>query len=66
VFVLAHRGWPNFNKIAEKHRPAAEAFVVWARRHAEASEALMSHPHGLAWAGEHLYAADWHMAHPNR
>jgi hypothetical protein len=66
VFVLSHRGWPVFDEIMEKHRPAAEAFMAWARRHPRAAEALMSHPRGLEWAGHHLYKDYWHLEHPNR
>jgi len=66
VFVLAHRGWPVFEEIMERHRPAAEGFVAWCRRHPQAAEALMSHPRGLEWAGRHLYAGLWHLEHPRR
>lgn len=66
VFVMEHRGWEYFDKIMEHHRPAAEAFLGWARRHGQAAEALMSHPGGLGWAGDHLYAADRRMDHPRR
>ncbi|HTN52548.1 MAG TPA: hypothetical protein VML50_09120 [Anaeromyxobacter sp.] len=66
VFVMERRGWPVFDQIMEQHRPAAEAFMAWCRRHPRAAEALVSHPRGLEWAGHHLYAADWHMEHPNR
>ena len=61
MFVATHRGWPVFDEIMERHRPAAETFMAWSRRHPQAAEALMNHPHGLEWAGHHLYAADWHM-----
>src|SRR4051812_39357173 len=47
VFVLEHKGWPVFDTIMEKHRPAAEAFMAWARRHKAAAETLMNHPKGL-------------------
>lgn len=60
-FVATHPGWQYFDKIAETHRPAADAFMAWSRRHPQAAEALMHHPGGLDWAGHHLYAADWHM-----
>lgn len=66
VFVLSHRGWPVFDQIMERHRPAAEAFVGWTRRHPRAAEALMSHPRGLEWAGHHLYRSDWQLEHPRR
>jgi hypothetical protein len=66
VFVVGHRNWEYFDKISESHRPAAEAFLAWARRHPEAAEDLVGHPGGLAWAGDHLYAAEWHMDHPHR
>ena len=66
VFVVEHRGWPVFDEIAERHRPAAEAFMGWARRHPRAAEALMTHSGWLEWAGHHLYADAWHLEHPNR
>lgn len=66
VFVLSHRGWPMFDEIMEKHRPAAEAFMGWARRHGPAAEALMTHPRGLEWAGHNLYQGSWHLEHPRR
>jgi hypothetical protein len=61
VFVRAHPGWPVFDVIMEKHRPAAEAFLAWVRRHPRAAEALMNHPRGLEWAGHHLYKEYWHL-----
>jgi hypothetical protein len=66
VFVLAHRGWPVFDQIMERHRPAAEAFMAWCRRHPRAAEALMNHPRGLEWAGHNLYKDYWHLEHPMR
>ena len=66
AFVLEHRGWPIFDEIALHHRPGAEAFLAWTRRHPRAAEALMNHPGGLEWAGKHLYADAWHLEHPNR
>lgn len=66
VFVLSHRGWPVFDQIMEHHRPAAEGFMAWCRRHPRAAEALMSHPRGLEWAGHHLYQEHWRMEHPRR
>jgi hypothetical protein len=61
VFVATHPGWPTFDQISMNHRPAADAFMVWCRRHPQAAEALMNHPHGLEWAGHHLYAGYWQM-----
>lgn len=66
VFVLSHRGWPAFDQIMERHRPAAQAFMAWSRRHPRAAEDLMRHPRGLEWAGHHLYQGDWHLEHPRR
>ena len=66
VFVMERRGWPIFDEIMERHRPAAEAFTGWCRRHPRAAEALMNHPRGLEWAGHHLYQDSWHMEHPMR
>lgn len=66
VFVLAHPKWEYFDAIMEHHRPAAESFVAWARKHAKAAEALMSHPKGLEWAGHHLYKEHWQMEHPRK
>ncbi len=60
-FTNTHRGWQYFDQIMESHRPAAEAFMGWCRRHGPAAETLMNHSGGLQWAGHHLYAADWHM-----
>jgi len=64
VFVLAHPGWERFDKIMEHHRPAAEAFIAWCRKHPKAAEALMNHPRGLEWAGNHLYKEHWDLEHP--
>lgn len=66
VFVLAHRGWPLFDRIAETHRPATQAFMAWCRRHPRAAETLVRHPRGLQWAGNHLYAEHWQLKHPMR
>ena len=65
-FVATHPGWPYFARIMESHRPAAEAFMAWCRRHPQAAEALMNHPGGLDWAGRHLYASSWHMDNPGQ
>jgi len=64
VFVMERRGWPVFDEIMERHRPAAEAFMAWCRRHPRAAEALMNHPRGLEWAGHHLYRDSWRLEHP--
>lgn len=61
AFVALHPGWPVFDEIQKNHRPAAEAFMAWARRHHAAAEALMAHSGGLQWAGNHLYKAFWDM-----
>ena len=61
AFIAHHPGWPVFATIMESHRPAAEAFIHWCRRHPRAAETLMNHPHGLEWAGHHLYASYWEM-----
>jgi hypothetical protein len=53
-FVNQHPGWQGFDVMTESHRPAANAFIAWCRRHPRAAEALMSHPRGLEWAGNHL------------
>ena len=53
-FVSQHPGWGQFDMIAQTHRPAANAFIDWCRRHPRAAEDLMNHPNGLAWAGNHL------------
>lgn len=66
AFISTHPGWPEFNRIAASHRPAANAFAAWCRRHPPAAEALMSHPAGLRWAGEHLYAEHWSLEHPRQ
>jgi hypothetical protein len=54
-FNRTHPDWPGFKEILEHHRPAAEAFMSWCRRNAQAAEDLMSHPRGLEWVGNHLY-----------
>jgi hypothetical protein len=64
AFVATHPGWPIFDDIAVHHRPAADSFMAWCRRHPQAAEALMSHPGGLHWAGNHLYASYWRMESP--
>jgi hypothetical protein len=64
AFVATHPGWPVFDQIMERHRPAAEAFLGWTRRHPRAAEALMNHSRGLEWAGHHLYKDSWHLEHP--
>jgi len=61
AFTAMHPGWPVFDTITETHRPAAESFMGWCRRHPRAAEALMHHPRGLEWAGHHLYAASMEM-----
>jgi hypothetical protein len=61
AFTATHPGWAVFDTITETHRPAAEAFMGWCRRHPRAAEALMHHSRGLEWAGHHLYAASWEM-----
>ncbi len=66
VFVMTHRGWPVFDVIMEKHRPGAEAFIAWCRRHSKAAEALMMHPRGLEWAGHHLLREYWRLEHPRQ
>jgi len=66
TFVATHPGWQYFDRIMEQHRPAAEAFMAWCRRHAQAAELLMNHSGGLIWAGRHLYADAWHMEHPGQ
>src|SRR5436305_1793895 len=40
AFVATHPGWPVFDRIMENHRPAAEAFMAWARRHPPAAQSL--------------------------
>ncbi len=55
AFVATHPGWPFFNEVMQRHRPAADAFMFWCRRHPPAAQALMNHPGGLAWAGHHVY-----------
>jgi hypothetical protein len=64
AFAAEHPGWPVFDQIIERHRPAAETFLLWCRRHPPAAEALMNHSGGLDWAGRHLYADYWHMENP--
>jgi hypothetical protein len=66
AFVVTHRGWPLFNVIMEKHRPAAESFMAWCRRHPRAAEALMMHSRGLQWAGNHLLKEFWSLEHPRQ
>lgn len=61
TFIDLHPNWPVFDQIAANHRPAANAFMDWCRRHPPAAMALMNHPGGLAWAGHHLYASSWEM-----
>ncbi len=65
-FVATHPGWPMFDQIAMSHRPGADAFMAWCRRHPQAAEALMNHPGGLSWAGHHLYASYWHLETPGQ
>jgi hypothetical protein len=65
VFVRGHPGWPVFDVIMEKYRPAAETFLSWVRRHPRAAESLMAHPRGLEWAGHHLYKDYWHLERAN-
>ena len=66
TFIATHPGWPRFDELASSHRPAANAFMGWCRRHPPAAEALMHHPGGLRWAGDHLYAEYWHLERPRR
>jgi hypothetical protein len=66
AFISTHPGWPVFDRIAADHRPAANAFMAWCRRHPNAAEALMVHSGGLRWAGDHLYAEYWELKHPDR
>lgn len=54
AFVATHPNWPGFDRLAEKHRPATDTFLAWARRHPNAARALMNRRGGLAWAGNHL------------
>lgn len=61
TFVLQHLDWSYFGELMEHHRPAAQEFINWCRRHPRAAEALMNHPSGLQWAGNHLYKAYWEM-----
>jgi len=55
AFIATHPRWPFFDEIMAKHRPAADAFMAWCRRHPPAAEALMNHPRALEWAGHNLY-----------
>jgi hypothetical protein len=55
LFKAQHRDWPELDEIINRHRPAAEEFLIWCRNHAEAARALVSNPKGLRWAGDHLY-----------
>jgi hypothetical protein len=64
AFVVVHLGWPLFDQIMERHRPAAESFLLWCRRHPPAAEALMDHRSALDWAGRHLYADYWRLENP--
>ena len=66
AFISTHPGWPVFDTIVGSHRPAANTFMQWCRRHPRAAEALMSHPGGLRWAGDHLYAEHWSLTHPRQ
>jgi hypothetical protein len=66
AFISTHPGWPLFDRIVGSHRPAANAFLAWSRRHPRAAEALMNHPGGLRWAGDHLYAEYWSLERPRR
>lgn len=50
AFVSSHPRWTDFDFISETHRPAANAFIAWCRRHPRAAEALMNHPGSLEWA----------------
>ncbi len=64
AFIEGHRGWPVFDRIVASHRPAANTFMDWCRRHSRAAEALMSHQGGLRWAGDHLYREYWALERP--
>jgi hypothetical protein len=66
TFIALHPDWPYFDEIAAKHRPAADAFMGWCRRHPQAAETLMNHPGGLRWAGDHLYAEYWSLERPRQ
>lgn len=66
AFISTHPGWPLFDEIVASHRPAANTFMDWCRRHPQAAEALMFHPGGLRWAGEHLYAEYWSLERPRQ
>lgn len=61
LFAGTHRGWRTFDDLVLNHRPAANDFIAWCRRHPRAAEALMNHPGGLDWAGRHLYAGFWSL-----
>lgn len=54
VFVALHGAWSEWNWISETHHPAANAFMLWARKHPRAAEDLVNHPAGLRWAGHHF------------
>lgn len=60
-FADTHRSWDDFNWIMEHHRPAANSFMAWCRRHPDASRELMHYPAGLHWAGTHLYQSYWDL-----
>jgi hypothetical protein len=66
TFIATHLNWQYFDEIAAHHRPAANAFMDWCRRHPEAAEALMNHSGGLRWAGDHLYAEYWSLERPRQ
>jgi hypothetical protein len=51
AFVMTHPGWGGIDRMLEVHRPAAEMFLVWCRRHPPAAQELASQPGGIAWAG---------------
>ncbi len=61
AFASQHPRWQFFDEVMEHHRPAAQTFIQWCRRHPKAAEALMRHPRGLQWAGNHLYKSYWEM-----
>jgi len=63
-FARTHRSWEEFNWLMEHHRSATNSFMVWCRRHPEASRELMHYRAGLYWAGTHLYQSYWDMKHP--
>lgn len=66
AFAQTHPRWESFDELMLHHRPAANAFIGWCRRHPGAAEALMNHPGGLDWVGRHLYAGSWDLATPPR